>query len=136
MCRQPMPRTPSPRTFDTASFAAQRPAIVSARPRTYRCSGGVSTRFENRSPNFASVARIRSTRTMSIPSSVVPSGTSPRGIWTSTSGAATALLHRDRLGEVARLVDVGAAGDRDVIREELERDDGEHGAERLVRIRD
>ena len=33
------------------------------------------------------------------------------------------LLDRDRLGQVARLVDVRAARDRDVIREQLERDD-------------
>jgi hypothetical protein len=34
MSRQPMPRTPRPSTFDTASLAAQRPAMVSGRPRT------------------------------------------------------------------------------------------------------
>ena len=34
MSRQPMPRTPRPRTFDTASLAAHRPAIVSGRSRT------------------------------------------------------------------------------------------------------
>jgi hypothetical protein len=31
---QPIPRTPSPRTLLTASFAAQRPANVSGRSRT------------------------------------------------------------------------------------------------------
>ena len=34
MSRQPIPRTPRPSTFDTASLAAQRPAIVPGRPRT------------------------------------------------------------------------------------------------------
>ena len=34
MSRQPMPRTPSPSTLETASLAAQRPAIVSGRSRT------------------------------------------------------------------------------------------------------
>ncbi len=35
---QPTPRTPSPSTLDTASFAAQRPAKFSGRLRTYRRS--------------------------------------------------------------------------------------------------
>ena len=34
MSFQPIPRTPRPRTLDTASFAAQRPANVSGRSRT------------------------------------------------------------------------------------------------------
>ena len=34
MSRQPIPRTPSPRTLLTASLAAQRPANVSGRSRT------------------------------------------------------------------------------------------------------
>ena len=34
MSRQPMPRTPSPSTFETASLAAHRPAMVSGRSRT------------------------------------------------------------------------------------------------------
>ncbi len=79
MSRQPMPRTPSPRTLDTASLAAHRPANVSARPRTYLRSWSVRTRRAKRSPNLSSAAAIRSTLMMSIPSSVVPSGTTPAG---------------------------------------------------------
>src|SRR6478672_588826 len=71
---------------------------------------------------------MRSTLMMSIPSSDVPGGTEP--------SVMAALFDRDRLGEVARLVDVRAPSDRDVVREELERDDREDRAERLVRVRD
>ena len=49
---------------------------------------------------------------------------------------APALLDRDRLGEVARLVDVRAAGDRHVVGEQLERDDREDRAQRLVGVGD
>src|SRR5207245_5312603 len=51
-------------------------------------------------------------------------------------GRARSLLDRDRLREVSRLVDVVPAAIRDVVREQLERDDGEHGLEELLRPRD
>src|SRR5262245_29563334 len=43
----------------------------------------------------------------------------------SRSDSVRASLHRDALGQVARLVDVAAAQARDVIGEELQRDDGD-----------
>ena len=46
------------------------------------------------------------------------------------------LLDRDRLGQVTRLVHVRAARDGDMVGEQLERDDGEDRAERLVGVRD
>ena len=66
---------------------------------------------------------------MSMPSSVVPVGTTGR-----PAPAAHALLDRDRLREVARLVDVRAPGDGRVVREQLERDHGQDRAQRLVRV--
>src|SRR5512135_2742250 len=147
MSRQPIPRTPSPSTFDTASLAAHRPANVSGRSRTYRRSAGVRTRAEKRGPNRAIVPAIRSTLMMSMPSSVVPAGTAvatarPDRAGRPSRGSSPAvtvspirpLLDRDRLRQVPRLIDVRAASDRGVVREELQRDDGEDGAERLVRI--
>jgi hypothetical protein len=41
------------------------------------------------------------------------------------------LLDRDRLGEVARLINVASAAHRDVVGEELERDDGQHRREQV-----
>src|SRR6266550_7229991 len=41
------------------------------------------------------------------------------------------LFHRHRLGQVARLIHVAAQTHRDVVREELERDDGEDRREQL-----
>ena len=46
------------------------------------------------------------------------------------AGGRHPLLDRHRLGEVARLVHVGAAGDRHVVGEQLERDDRQHGRQR------
>src|SRR3982751_2638848 len=46
------------------------------------------------------------------------------------------LLHRHALGEVARLVDVAAAGDGGVVGEELERDDAQQRLEALERVGD
>src|SRR5688500_6630662 len=142
MSRQPMPRTPRPSTLLTASFAAHRPANVSGRSRTYRSSRSVRTRREKRRPNFASVPLIRSTLMMSIPSSVVPGGgaiPAPVAAPASPSDSAMAdgpLLDRDRLRQVARLVDVGAPRERDVVGEQLERDDRQDRAQDLVGVRD
>src|SRR5256885_884119 len=69
---------------------------------------------------------------MSMPSSDVPGGTMPGG--SSGSTPASTLLNGHGLGEVARLVDVGATGDRDVIGEQLEWNDREHRTQRLVRV--
>src|SRR3972149_4066364 len=124
--RQPTPRTPSPSTLLMASLAAQRPAEGSGRCRTEAASAGVRTRLEKRDPKRSRVARMRSTLMMSMPSSVVPSGTA--------GTPATALLDGDGLGEVARLVDVGTAGHRRVVGEQLQRDHGEDRAERLDRL--
>src|SRR5436190_8718529 len=46
------------------------------------------------------------------------------------------LFHRHRLGQVARLIHVAAQTHRDVVREELERDDGEDRREQLRAGRD
>src|SRR5262245_23809627 len=68
---------------------------------------------------------------MSMPSSVVPAGTTPSG---PAPRSAIRLLDRDRLREVARLIDVGAPGDGGVIREQLERDDRKDRAQQLVGV--
>src|SRR3989338_7451140 len=45
------------------------------------------------------------------------------------------LLHCDAFRQIARLVHIGAAERRDVVREELERDKGENRGERFNRLR-
>ncbi len=42
------------------------------------------------------------------------------------------LLHRNRFRQISRLVDVAAAADGDVIREQLQRDDREDRAEQIA----
>src|SRR5947207_4870917 len=95
---------------------------------------------------------MRSTLMMSIPRSVVSAGGWRRGAPLATSEGRVAgersalpdswfrgiasLLDGDGLGEVARLVDVGASRDGDVVREELERDDPDDRPEDLVGVRD
>ena len=100
MSRQPIPRTPRPSTFETASLAAHRPAMVSGRPRTYAASAGVRTRLVNRSPNLASESLMRETRMMSIPSSVVPAG----GVGRAGTGRAPAWCRHLRLRNDCRAV--------------------------------
>ena len=57
---------------------------------------------------------------MSMPSWVVPGGTMPAGTTGSAAGPGTpSLLHRHRLRQVARLVNVRAPGDRGVVGEQL-----------------
>ena len=66
---QPTPRTPRPSTFETASFAAQRPDRCKMFVRQYICSHSVYTRSRNRRGCFSSTLRIRAVSMMSIPTS-------------------------------------------------------------------
>src|SRR6188508_1337015 len=124
--RQPTPLTPRPSTLLMASFAAQRPASRSTLPPTYRRSRSVRTRSRNRSGNFPSTRTMRSMSMRSIPTS-----------WRLMVGIVPeALFDRHRFREVARLVHVGAAGDGDLVGQELEREDGDHRADLLGCLRD
>src|SRR5439155_18842621 len=67
--RQPTPRTPRPSTFDTASFAAQRPERWRMFERQYICSHSVYTRSKKRRGCRSSTWRIRAVSMMSMPTS-------------------------------------------------------------------
>src|ERR671937_601935 len=108
--RHPTPRTPRPSTFDTASFAAHRPARCSTLRRQYARSQSVYTRRRKRSPNLSRTCLMRAVSMMSTPTSA-----------TALTVSASTSFDGDRLREVARLIDVGAAAIGDVVGEELQR---------------
>ena len=119
--RQPTPRTPEPedladRLLGGPAAGDASPAVAAAVAPARRRSGRGA---ETAPPKRASDAAIRSTLMMSMPDLVTRHRRLTRE---------RRLLDRDRLGQVARLVDVRAPRDRHVVGEQLERDDREDRA--------